>query len=148
MKKLFLLSFLAVGFGSVSFAQSTPAIPVTTASAASVSDANKSEFKFNDESHDFGTIVEATPASYEFNFTNIGKEPLILTNVIASCGCTTPKWSKEPILPGKTGNILVSYDTNRVGPFSKSVTISSNSKTPSKTLFIKGIVEKKKVAGS
>ena len=144
MKKLFLLAFLAVGLCSASFAQTSPAVAPTTAAV----DVNKAEFKFNDESHDFGTIVQATPASYEFVFTNVGKEPLILTNVVPSCGCTTPKWSRDPIAPGKTGSIIVSYDTNRMGPFSKSVTISSNSKTPSKVLFIKGVVEAKKTAGT
>ncbi len=155
MKKLFLLSFLSIGLGLSAFAQTAPATttpasaPSTTpTTTAAVSDANASVFKFNTESHDFGTFSQGTPASYEFLFSNIGKSPLVITNVVASCGCTTPKWSKDPIAPGATGSVVVSYDTNRVGPFSKSVTISSNSTTPSKVLFIKGVVQAKKAAGT
>jgi len=143
MKKLFLLCFLAVGMSSIAFAQTTP---TTTASATT--DANKSEFKFNDESHDFGTLSKGSVCTYEFTFSNIGKEPLIISNVVPSCGCTTPSYSKEPVAPGQTGKIMVSYDSNRVGPFSKSITISSNSKTPTKTLFIKGTIIDKKAAGT
>lgn len=140
MKKLFLLCFLAVGLNSIASAQTTP----TTAAV----DQNKAEFKFNDESHDFGTLSKGAPCTYEFTFSNIGKEPLIISNVVPSCGCTTPSYSKEPVGPGKTGKIMVSYDSNRVGPFSKSITISSNSKTPTKTLFIKGTIIDKKAAGT
>jgi len=143
MKKLFLLCFLAVGMSSVAMAQTTSA-NVT----AAVVDPNKAEFKFTEESHDFGTLTKGAPCSYEFTFTNIGKEPLIISNVVPSCGCTTPKYSKDPVAPGQTGNIMVTYDSNRVGPFSKSITISSNSKTPTKTLFIKGIIQDKKPAGT
>jgi hypothetical protein len=97
---------------------------------------------FTNKEHDFGTIRELDGAvSYEFNFTNQGKTPLILNDVKASCGCTTPSWPHEPILPGKTGSIKVSFNPkNRPGPFSKSITITSNADTPSMTLLIKGVV--------
>ncbi len=139
-----MLGILAFGLSSVAFSQTAPATPASTATATPASDANKAEFKFSDETHDFGTVVEGTPTSYEFVFTNVGKEPLILTNAVGSCGCTTPKWSKEPIAPGKTGSVTVTYDSNRVGPFNKSVTLSSNAKTPSKVIIIKGVIDKKK----
>jgi len=145
MKKVFLLGALLIGFSSMSMAQTTPVAATATASVAA--DPNKSEFKFEKEVHDFGTVPEGPAAVYEFKFTNTGKEPMILTNVVASCGCTTPKWSKEPVAAGKTGSIIVSFDTNgRIGGFNKAVTISSNSKTPVKVLYIKGVVEKKKAS--
>ena len=127
MKKVFLLGAILLGFTSLGIAQTTP----VTATASAAVDPNKAEFKFDKEVHDFGTVNEGPAAVYEFKFANTGKEPLLLTNVVASCGCTTPKWSKEPVGQGKTGSIFVSYDTNgRPGGFNKAVTVSSNSKTP------------------
>ena len=74
--------------------------------------------------------------------TNTGDQPLIITNCQGSCGCTVPKCEKEPIKPGQTSTITVKYDTNRVGPINKSVTISSNAtNAPEKIVRIKGNVE-------
>lgn len=96
---------------------------------------------FKMESHDFGVIPEGPAADYEFSFTNKGKEPITLQQVSASCGCTTPSYSKEPVLPGKTGTIKASYNTQgRPGPFTKTITVMSN--VGIKTLSIKGEVEK------
>ncbi|MCX6275492.1 MAG: DUF1573 domain-containing protein, partial [Bacteroidetes bacterium] len=77
----------------------------------------------------------------EFKFKNTGKEPLVISNAKGSCGCTVPTWPKEPIMKGQTGVIKVHYDTKRVGAFTKTVTIESNSKTNPRVLTIKGIVE-------
>lgn len=91
--------------------------------------------------HDFGTIQEGPAAEHEFEFTNTGKEPIIISNVSASCGCTTPSYSKDPVLPGKKGTIKASYNTQgRVAPFTKTITITSNAGM--KVLTIKGEVEK------
>ena len=66
-------------------------------------------------------------AVHEFVFTNNGNQPLVLTAVKASCGCTTPSWTKEPVLPGQSGHIKASYNSkNRPGRFHKSITITSN----------------------
>jgi len=98
---------------------------------------------FEETNHDFGTVTEGELATHEFNFTNKGKEPLILTNVKASCGCTTPQWPREPILPGQKGVIKAIYNSKgRPGAFTKSITITSNAKTPTKVVYIKGKVEK------
>ncbi len=70
---------------------------------------NAPVFKFVEETHDFGTIKEGPQAVYEFVFTNTGREPLIIQSCSASCGCTTPDWSKDPILPGQKGKITVFY---------------------------------------
>jgi hypothetical protein len=103
------------------------------------------EFKFKEETHDFGTLKEGPDASHIFEFTNVGNEPLIIQNASASCGCTTPEWPKEPILPGKKGKITVVYHTQgRVSPFTKDVYIVSNAKMPEGKeryeLHIKGTV--------
>lgn len=91
--------------------------------------------------HDFGTIQEGPAADHEFEFTNTGKEPIIISNVSASCGCTTPSYSKDPVLPGKKGMIKATYNTQgRVAPFTKTITITTN--IGMKVLTIKGEVEK------
>lgn len=94
-------------------------------------------------SHDFGTIKEADgKVSHTFKIKNEGDGPLVLTRVIASCGCTTPEWTKEPIAPGKTGDINITYDPqDRPGPFSKTISVYSNGKTGSYILTIRGNVE-------
>nr|MDP6908462.1 DUF1573 domain-containing protein [Flavobacteriales bacterium] len=80
----------------------------------------------------------------EFVFTNSGTEPLIISKAKGSCGCTVPEWPKEPIAPGAKASIKVKYDTKRVGPISKSVTITSNSVDSSTALLkIKGSVKAK-----
>ncbi len=80
--------------------------------------------------HDYGTIQQGANGECEYKFKNTGNEPLIISDVRKSCGCTTPSWNKEPILPGKSGTIKVGYDTNRIGAFSKTVTVISNAKNP------------------
>ncbi|MCC9135934.1 DUF1573 domain-containing protein [Pontibacter silvestris] len=96
---------------------------------------------YKNESHDFGTIAEGTLASYEFLVKNVGDQPVIIANVQPSCGCTTPEWPKDPILPGKIAKIKAMYNsTGRPGPFNKSITITSNAETPSHVLYIKGEV--------
>ncbi len=106
-----------------------------------VIETTKPVMAFGMESHDFGEVPEGEKYSHEFTFTNNGKEPLIISNVKASCGCTTPEWPKEPIMPGETSAITAVYNSKgRPGPFNKSITITSNAYTPTKRLFIKGKV--------
>ena len=90
--------------------------------------------------HNFGKIPQGRPATYTFEITNTGKEPLKLDNVQASCGCTTPEWSKEPIGPGASANIKVGYNAYAEGVFTKVVTIFFGGQT--KTLTISGEVYK------
>ncbi|MDX5481212.1 MAG: DUF1573 domain-containing protein [Hymenobacteraceae bacterium] len=99
------------------------------------------ELKFEKETHDFGSIAEGTQASYEFRVKNVGDKPVIITAVQPSCGCTTPDWTKEPILPGKTGVIKALYNsTGRPGPFHKAITVTSTAVTETQVLYIKGEV--------
>jgi len=94
---------------------------------------NAPVFKFNEETHDFGNLKEGIEASFDFVFTNTGKEPLLIQDCKASCGCTTPDWSKAPVLPGQKGKITVKYDTKgRPGSFNKSIFIASNAKSTEK----------------
>ena len=94
------------------------------------------------EAHDYGTIKQGANGTCEFVVTNTGDQPLIITNCKGSCGCTVPKCDTEPIKPGQKTTITVKYDTKRVGPINKSVTISSNAtNTPEKIVRIKGTVE-------
>lgn len=105
------------------------------------------EFKDKDGVFDFGEIHEGDKAEHKFEFTNHSAVPLTITGVQASCGCTTPSWSKEPVASHKTGFIQVAYSTpGRPGPFNKSITITSNAKESSKTIYIKGEVIPKKAA--
>jgi hypothetical protein len=96
----------------------------------------------SEESYDFGTIKEnGGKVSHTFVVKNDGAKPLVITRVIASCGCTTPDWTKEPIAPGKTGEILVTYDPQgRPGPFAKTVSIYSNGKKGSQVITVRGEV--------
>jgi hypothetical protein len=152
MKKI-LLSMSVALLATGAFAQShdghnhvaspTPAAakPATTPAPAKSSSLKPENMIFSNEVHDFGTVAEGPAADYEFQFKNTGKEPLIIETVHASCGCTTPSYSKEPIAPGKSGTIKASYNTvGRPGPFTKSITVTSNAGT--KVLTIKGSVEK------
>lgn len=100
--------------------------------------------KFKNESHDFGKIEDGVQATHTFEFTNTGTAPVVISNAQASCGCTTPDWSKEPIMPGKTGKVTASFNSQgRPGNFSKTVTVISNSETPQIVLSIKGEVNQK-----
>ncbi len=99
--------------------------------AFSVSAQNGPQFKFKKDVHDFGTLKEGPVAEYSFEFTNTGKEPLIIYDATADCGCTKPTWPNQPILPGKTGTIKVQYTTQgHVTPFNKHIYVKSNVKLP------------------
>lgn len=96
---------------------------------------------FEKETHEFGLIPEGRQATYAFTFKNTGNQPVIISNVQPSCGCTTPDWTKEPVLPGKTGLVKAVYNsTGRPGAFHKSITVTSNAVNSTQALFIKGTV--------
>lgn len=98
------------------------------------------KIEFKTDVIDYGTIEKGADGVRIFEFTNTGDAPLIITKVKSSCGCTVPSWSKDPIMPGKTGQIEVKYDTKRVMPIRKTITVTSNAKTPTIALKIKGLV--------
>ena len=98
--------------------------------------------KVSETEHDFGKFKEeAGRQTYDFTVTNTGTDPLVIQNVVASCGCTTPNWTKQPIPAGGTGKITANYDPkDRPGPFSKTLSVYSNSKPEVVVLIIKGEV--------
>ncbi|MCC2545322.1 DUF1573 domain-containing protein [Hymenobacter sp. BT175] len=103
--------------------------------------------KFEKELHDFKDVPEGTMATYEFRFKNMGNQPIVISNVQASCGCTTPDWTKTPVLPGKTGIVKAMYSSaGRPGVFNKTVTVTSNAGNPTTVLSIKGNVLSKEQA--
>lgn len=99
------------------------------------------KIEFKTETVDYGEVTKGADGVRVFEFTNTGDAPLIISKVSSSCGCTIPKKPEDPILPGKTGEIQVKYDTNRVGPIRKAITVISNADTPTKVLKIKGEVK-------
>ena len=103
---------------------------------------NAPEITFEQELIDMGTYNQYDDESSrcEFIFTNTGKEPLIIEKAKGSCGCTVPEWPKEPIAPGETAVIKINYDEKRVGPYTKTITITSNAKTSPKMVKVKGKV--------
>jgi len=97
-------------------------------------------FDFKSETIDYGTVNKNTDGNRSFTFKNTGDSPIIITSVKGSCGCTVATKPTKPILPNQTAEIGVKYDTKRVGPFSKTITVVSNSSEKSKVLRIKGNV--------
>jgi hypothetical protein len=96
---------------------------------------------FKEKVYDFGFVKEGTQAQHLFTFENNGNDTLLLTNVQAQCGCTTPNWSKEGIVAGENGEIMVSYNSSgRLGSFYKTVTVMNNATTEPIKLIIKGLV--------
>ncbi|MBC2839082.1 DUF1573 domain-containing protein [Robiginitalea sp. SC105] len=123
MKKVAILLFVGLLTWSVSAQEKTAKI------------------EFKSETVDYGEIDKGSDGVRVFEFTNTGDAPLVISKVSSSCGCTIPKKPEAPIMPGKTGEIQVKYDTNRVGPIRKAITVISNADTPTKILKIKGTVK-------
>lgn len=127
MKNLFTLCLMIFGFAALTSAQD-----LTSGASLSI----------DKDVHDYGTISQGADGGCEFTVTNAGTDPLIISRCKGSCGCTVPKCDKDPIMPGATSIINVRYDTKRIGPINKSVTITSNaSNEPTKVIRIKGKVE-------
>ncbi len=99
---------------------------------------------FEKDTYDFGEVTEGPAAQYDFVFSNTGKAPVIISKVVASCGCTTPTWPSKPVSPGTKDKIHVSYNTQgRPGPFVKDVTVFSDAEQATMVVHIKGTVKTK-----
>ena len=97
---------------------------------------------------DYGTIAQNSDPLRKFKFKNTGTEPLVIKNAQGSCGCTVPSYKHEPVMPGESSEIEVRYATDRIGAFTKTVTLTTNEGTPTRVLTIKGtVLEKKAEAG-
>lgn len=121
---LFILSFLA--FGAMAARAQAVSGPVMTFEVTTI---------------DYGTIEKGADPIRHFKFTNTGNEPLIIKSAKGSCGCTVPTYPQEPIMPGESANVDVRYDTQRVGMFNKTVTLTTNEASETPTLTIKGEVK-------
>jgi hypothetical protein len=121
MKVIFSTLVLLIGLTTISFAQ-------------------KGVLKFKEETHKFGKVPQGTPVTNEFLFTNTGSDPVVISNVTASCGCTTPEWTRTPVLPGKTGIVKATFNAATAGLFNKSVTVSSNTEGGQVILYLNGEV--------
>jgi hypothetical protein len=98
------------------------------------------EITFTEKEHDFGTIEQNSNAEFAFIYQNTGKEPLIISNVQTSCGCTVPDWTRDPINKKKFGVVKVHYNTHAAGAFLKTINVYSNASNSPVTLKIKGTV--------
>ncbi len=142
MKRMFLFVSAVIVLGLSVSAQKAATVE-TDPKAAKPVNPNAPKIKFTEESYDFGTVIEGPQVTHDFKFKNEGKEPLILSNVHASCGCTVPTWPKEPILPGKESVISATYNTSgRPGAFTKTITVESNTGDGTKVVTIRGEVIK------
>ncbi|RYU91358.1 DUF1573 domain-containing protein [Mucilaginibacter terrigena] len=132
MKKLLLICAVVLGFAFNASAQTD----------------TQAEFKFNEEKHDFGKIPQGTPVTTVFEFTNVGKSPLILTEVKPTCGCTVADYTKTPVAPNGKGSIKITYNAAAASAFNKTIVVTSNAKTPTKYLNIVGEVVAKPAVSS
>lgn len=102
------------------------------------------KMSFEEEVYDFGTITAGETVEHEFTFENTGEAPLVISNAKASCGCTVPSWTKEPIQPGETGNMLVKFNSRgKKNQQNKMVRITANTEKGKETIRIKAFVEPK-----
>jgi hypothetical protein len=124
MKKIMMICAMVIGFAINASAQTD----------------TKAEFKFVEEKHDFGKVPQGKPVTADFVYTNIGQEPLILTEVKPTCGCTIADYTKTPVKKGEKGTIKITYNAAVVAPFNKTIVVTSNAKTPTKYLVIVGEV--------
>lgn len=152
MKRLFtVLAFASLA--TMTYAQSVSTTnnsqnSTSTTQANPADDPNAPDFQWVEETHDFGSIPQGKPATWKFEFTNSGKEPLIISNVQKTCGCTVTDWTKEPVMPGQKGFVSAQYNAAHEGPFTKAITVQSNAKTPNMKLIFKGTVEKADDSGN
>jgi len=138
MKKLVIL-FLSSLLGLSAYAQDTKATEESE-KTEDASETSGAKIEFKEEVIDYGTIEKGADGVRKFQFTNTGTEPLIISRVYSSCGCTIPKKPEDPILPGEDGEIEVKYDTKRVGPIRKTVSVYSNASKVPFPLKIKGTI--------
>ena len=111
-----------------------------------VSYAQKGNLKFASETHDFGKIEQGKPVTHVFEFKNTGTDPIVINDAQASCGCTKPTFSREPVMPGKSGSVSATYNAAAGGQFTKTVTITSNAESGQTVLYLKGEVVSAKEA--
>lgn len=148
MKKILLMVAVAATLGLTSCNEKAAAkIDEANLAAVVQNEQNIGDFPvmtFDQPIHDFGTVAEGTEVVHEFKFKNTGKAALVVVNATATCGCTVPTWTKEPIAPGGEGSLLVKFNTSgKPNAQSKTVTIKANTESGTETVTIKGNVTAK-----
>lgn len=99
---------------------------------------------FEEEVYDFGTITAGESVEHEFTFKNTGEAPLVVSNAKASCGCTVPNWTKDPVQPGESGSLMVKFNSRgKKNQQNKMVRITANTEKGTETVRIKAFVEPK-----
>lgn len=143
MKKLFSLLAILSLVTTFTFAQENSTEPTPIGEVIEIQEAASGAImNFEATEVNYGVIDQGSDPLRKFHFTNTGTEPLVIKNAKGSCGCTVPKYPKEPILPGETSVIEVRYDTKRIGKFTKRVTLTTNEGSEKRVLTIKGEVKK------
>ena len=112
----------------------------TLAQPSPTTSENGPQFKWEKTVYEFGEIAQAVPATAEYKFTNTGNQPIIITQVKKSCGCTVPTWPSAPIMPGEEAVIKATYNAKSVGSFTKTITVVSNVSENSTYFQLKGTV--------
>lgn len=132
MKKVFLIAALVFGSITLMMAQTTEISAGAPTAMA--------KFTWEETTHDFGKIAQGKPVTYEFVFTNSSANPLVISSVKGSCGCTVTDYTKEAIAPGKKGSVKATFNAAAAGPFNKSIRVTGNVEGGAETLYIKGEV--------
>ncbi len=137
MKKILFLAALLAAFVLQANAQNSD-IKIESGDPSAMA-----KFKWNETTHNFGKIEQGKPVTVEFEFTNTGKIPLVISAVKGSCGCTVTDYTKQPVPPGKKGVVKATYNATAFGAFNKSIRVTANVEGGTEMLFIKGEVIKK-----
>ncbi len=133
---------------SISTAQSVPTTESLEQNIEKAKNGEGPQMVFEQMVVDYGTIEQHSEPLRKLKFVNKGTEPLVITNARGSCGCTVPTWAKEPIMPGEESFLEIRYATNRLGKFSKKVTITTNEGTEPHVISVAGeVFEKEKEEG-
>ncbi|MCQ2284972.1 MAG: DUF1573 domain-containing protein [Bacteroidales bacterium] len=140
MKKLIVIALILCSLISVQ-AQTSKSSSKSSAKTTSTYKGTGAEIKFDKLTVDFGTLKVGDVKVVTITYTNIGKKPLILDDVVSSCDCTTVTWSKKPVMPGQKGTIKATYTAKATGLISKRLTVFSNANTDRVILQLKGEVK-------
>jgi len=143
MKKTLLLALSLTAAACTAQAQTTPPAAKTAGPVAGPA------ITFEESKYDFGSVVQGGTVDHTFKFKNTGTAPLVISNIGVSCGCTTPEWTKAPVLPGKTGSIAAHFNsTGKMGMQNKVLTIESNAAAGSTTVSLVGEVKEASTTAS
>ncbi len=146
MKRLSLLSAIALSV-FVSSCKDNAASKVNPDNVVVAAERDSQEIvypaiEFNETEHDFGEIVNGTPVSTVFTYTNVGRAPLVVTDIKSTCGCTVPQnWSKDPLAPGATAQFTVNFNGKGANKVTKSITLTTNTEAGREAVKISAFIK-------